>query len=95
MAKFDVAHIREQGQDMIIIPLDSSFGRKTGNQQRDTEIALQQAATSAGLAGTVVLIWLEGNRVSFIAPRPWHAFFQSPGIWNLVMNNINKTLTVN
>ncbi|MGJ8516627.1 hypothetical protein [Carnimonas bestiolae] len=95
MAHYDVAHIREQGQNMIIIPLGSSFGRKSQQQQSEFESSIQYAASNAGLAGTVVLIWREGNRVSFIAPRQWHAFFKSPGIWNLVARNINKRLTVN
>jgi len=93
MSKFKVAHIREQGVNLIIIPLDTAFGRQSHSEQQGTMAALQSAASSAGLAGTVVPVWLDGIRHSFIAPRQWHAFFQSFS-WNQIMANINKELTV-
>ena len=33
MPSFDVAHLREQGQDMIIAPLERSFGQKSNSDQ--------------------------------------------------------------
>ncbi len=33
MAQYKIAHLREQGQDMIIIPLDNSFEHKTQHDQ--------------------------------------------------------------
>ena len=94
MTTFKVAHIREQGQQMIIIPLSASFGHKTSREQSEAMDALRLAARSAGLVGTVATIWTNGNRVGFIAPKPWHPFFRSPGIYNLVMRNINRELTI-
>lgn len=93
MNKFKIAHIREQGQQMIIVPLGSDFDRQTENAQREALAALQAASTSAGLAGTVVPVWLSGNGMKFIAPRPWLAFFRSLH-WNQIMASINKELTV-
>jgi hypothetical protein len=93
MASFDIAHLREQGQDMIIVPLDSSFGHKSSGDQQQTIAALQASARGAGLAGTVVPVWNDGlGRMVFIAPRPWHPFFQSISL-NFVAGNINKRLT--
>lgn len=94
MAKYDVAHIREQGQDMVIIPVDAAFTRKSASDQDDIHNSLQYAASDAGLKGNVVLIWNTGRQVGFRAPRQWHPFFKSPGIWQLVMRNINRTLTI-
>ncbi|WP_321346442.1 hypothetical protein [Halopseudomonas oceani] len=94
MAKYKIAHIREQGQDMIIVPLDSSFNLKSQHDQNEVMDALQAAATSAGLAGHVVLIWKNSNTVRFMAPPQWHPFFKSPGIYQLVMSNLNKELTI-
>lgn len=94
MAKYKFAHIREQGQDMIIVPLDSSFGHKPQQTQQDFIDAFQAEVRRAGLAGTVVPIWRSGRQVSFIAPRPWHPFFKSPGIYDRVLASINKELTV-
>ncbi|MEF9672523.1 hypothetical protein QNM99_10265 [Pseudomonas sp. PCH446] len=94
MAKYKVAHIHEQGNDMIIIPLDSSFNSKTDGQQADAMEAFQIAASSAGLRGSVVLIWKSGSYVKFRGPQQWHPFLKSPGIYQLVMANINKELTI-
>jgi len=94
MPKYRIAHIREQGVDLIIAPLDSSFGNKSSSSQNLFISSLEMYAHRAGLAGTVVPIWLQGGKMNFIAPRPWHAFFKSIS-WNDVLRNINKELTIN
>ena len=92
MPHFNVAHLREQGQDMVIVPLDSSFGRKISQDQNAIIADLQAHARSAGLAGTVVPVWDDGGgRMAFIAPRPWHAFFQSINL-HFIAANINREL---
>ena len=92
MAAFRIVHIREQGVDLIIVPLDSAFGHKTDDEQRETIVSLQVSAKSAGLAGQVVPVWREGGGHRFIAPRNWHPFFKSFG-WSDILRNINKELT--
>lgn len=92
MARYRIAHLREQGVDMIIVPLDSSFGAKSDVDQQDTIDALQACASAAGLAGTVVPVWRSGGSHRFIAPPNWHAFFRSL-TWNMIMRSINKELT--
>lgn len=92
MEKFKIAHIRQQGVDLIIVPLESSFGHKSNQDQTAAIASLQLHARSAGLAGTVIPIWREGGGHRFIAPPNWHSFFKSFG-WNDVMANINKELT--
>lgn len=91
---YQVAHIREQGQDMIIVPMDPSINSKTLQQQNDVKSYIQASASSAGLSGTVCLIWSAGNKFSFLAPTQWHAFFRSINM-NFVSANINKRLTCN
>ena len=93
MSKYKIAHISQQGQNMIIVPLDSTFDHQSQSTQQETIAALQMASRSAGLAGTVVPVWRSGQIMKFIAPRPWLAFFQSLH-WNQVMANINKELTI-
>ena len=51
-ANFDVAHLREQGQDMIIFPMDSSIDYKSDRSKQEIMYALQLCASSARLAGT-------------------------------------------
>ena len=93
MPNFDVAHIHEQGQDMIIVPMERSFGHLTHQQQAEQAALLQEYASSAGLAGTVVPVWdAGGGRMAFIAPTPWHSFFGSISL-RFVAMNINRRLT--
>lgn len=90
---FKIAHLREQGQDIIIVPLDRSFGLKTKQEQGETVEAIQACAMSAGLRGTVVPVWDSGGgRMAFIAPTPWHPFFRSLTL-RQVASNLNRTLT--
>jgi hypothetical protein len=92
MPRFQIAHLREQGQDMIVVPLDSGFGRKVRQDQDGVISELQIHARSAGLAGTVVAVWDGGGgRMAFIAPRPWHPFFQSIDL-RFVAANLNREL---
>lgn len=92
MAQYDIAHIREQGNQMIIVPLDHSYGYKSNQEQNDICSALQVCATSAGLAGRVVTVWdAGGGRMGFLAPTPWHPFFSSISLQD-VFASINKTL---
>lgn len=92
MPHFRIAHMREQGQDMIIVPLESSFGNKSSDDQHVVMAELQAHARGAGLAGTIVPVWESGGRMFFIAPRPWHPFFQSLSML-AVLQNINKELS--
>jgi len=93
MAQFRIAHIREQGQDMIIVPLEDSFRYKSNREQNEIRAALQMCARGAGLAGTVVPVWdAGGGRMGFLAPQLWQPFFSGLDLaW--VAANINKTLT--
>lgn len=92
MPRFKVAHVREQGIDLIIIPLDDDFGRKTQADQNSAIAELQARASSAGLAGRVVPAWdAGGGRMAFIAPPNWHPFFKSINL-AFVIANINREL---
>ena len=92
MNKYKIAHIREQGVDLIIVPLDSSFNSKSTQTQSEFIDSLQGYASSAGLAGTVVPVWLVGRSMRFMAPQGFHPFFRSIN-WNWVIGNINRELT--
>lgn len=89
MPRYDLAHIREQGIDLIIIPLNSSFGHRTQAEQQEIVDELQLHANAAGLKGTVVPVWESLGRMRFLAPSRWHAFFQSINL-QFVRANLNK-----
>lgn len=93
MPSLKIAHLREQGQDMIIAPLERSFGTLTNDEQQATIAELQARANAAGLAGIVVPVWDHGGgRMSFIAPPPWHPFFRSITL-QFVFANLNRELS--
>lgn len=92
MPTFKVAHLREQGQDLVIIPLDSSFGHKSEQEQRKVIAELQRHSRGAGLRGTVAPVWESSGRTSFIAPRAWHPFFQGISLQN-IWANVNKEIS--
>lgn len=90
---FEVAHIRQQGQDIILIVVDASFARKSSSDQQSTYAALQACASNAGLAGTVALAWDGGSgRMKFYGPSAWNQFLASLDP-NTLAANINKKLT--
>ena len=91
---YEVAHLREQGQDIIIVPVNSSVGAKNQQQQNEIKRSIQIYASNAGLAGTVCLVWSSGNKFNFLAPSQWHGFFRSIDM-RFVTVNINKRLTCN
>jgi hypothetical protein len=77
MPWYKVAHIREQGVDLIIIPLESAFDNLTETQKYAQIQELQLRANAAGLAGTVVPVWEHLGQVRFIALPQWHSFLAS------------------
>jgi len=93
MPKLKVAHLKEQGQDMIIVPLDRNFGQLSEDDKNDQMNEVQGAARSAGLRGTVVPVWQDSaGRMAFLAPKPWHSLFQSLSMQS-IQRNLNKTLS--
>lgn len=92
MPKLRVAHIREQGQNMIIFPLDQSFGNRSNDDQETTLSGLEYRANSAGLAGYAVAIWQHGPHTHFRGPSKWQNFLRSISMrW--VLANVNKEIS--
>jgi len=92
MPRYNIAHIREQGQDIIIVPLESSFGHASSSRQQETIDTLQAHARSAKLAGTVVPVWDGGGGdMGFLAPRQWHPFFNGLSL-EMVSQSLNREL---
>ena len=93
MPSFKIAHIKEQGADMIIVPVNATFEDKTTNEQQAIVATLEAAARSAGLIGTVVPVWDHGlGQMAFMAPKAWAPFFQNIGL-EFVFRNINRELS--
>lgn len=80
MPCFKVAHIFEQGQDMIIFPLDSAIHNKPDSEKEDILSELQMRARAAGLAGRAVIMWQHGRHSHFMGPRAWQPFLRGLSI---------------
>jgi len=89
---FEIAHIREQGVDLIIVFLASVFGTLPAAEQQQTILQLTACARGAGLAGTVIPVWPAGSQWRFIAPQEMHPFFTTVD-FGLLAASINKKLT--
>src|SRR5438874_6748661 len=78
MPTFQVAHLRREGQDVIIVPVDRSFGKRSPAEQSRIQEAFQRSAAAAGIPGVVVPVWEDtSGRMAFRAPPPWYDFFKS------------------
>ncbi len=94
METYEVAHLREQGEDIVMVLVAPRFGHLGNRVQNAVRVRLQTASRSAGLAGTVVPVWdAGGGRMGYMAPPQWRSFFNSLSLYD-VAANVNRTLTV-
>ncbi len=91
MPRFKVAHINEQGQDMLIFPLDSNVHNKRDSDKEDILDELERRAHAAGLAGSAVIIWEHGNHTHFMGPRRWHPFLEGLSMYE-VQARLNREI---
>lgn len=93
LVKYRVAHVNRKGADLIFIPLESVIGQKPVPEQAELLRTLQHCAKSAGLKGTVVLVWDKGGTTGLLAERTVHPHIQGTTL-AFVQSNINRELTV-
>jgi hypothetical protein len=94
MPMYRIAHIREQGVDLIIVPMDGAFGNLPRSDQGPIIADLQAQCRRAGLAGTVVPVWDYGHgQMGFMAPENWHPFFQSINL-SWIFAKLNRELHI-
>jgi hypothetical protein len=93
MPKYKVAHIHEQGQDMIIFPLEQKFAQMTSSDQNQELGILGFQANKAGLKGAAVAVWDAGSgKMGFLGPQQWHPYLSSINL-RFVMANLNKEVS--
>jgi hypothetical protein len=92
MPSLKVAHIHEQGVDLVIVPLDIGFGDRPHDVQVRTIAEIQETTQRAGLKGDVIPVWDSGaGCMSFIAPQNYHPYFNSLSL-DTVYQNLNREL---
>jgi hypothetical protein len=78
MPTFQVAQLRHDGRDLIIVPVDRSFGKRSPAEQARIQEAFQKSAAAVDIPGVVVPVWEDSTgRMAFRAPPPWHEFLKS------------------
>lgn len=93
MPRLKVAHIREQGQNLIIVPLETTFSYESNVQQQRTHNEIQTRATAAGLAGSVALVWERGDgHMGFRAHKAQHSYYATIS-YQYVWANVNKEIS--
>lgn len=90
--EYDVAAYREQGVDLLVIPMQSGFGDLSQSDENLGRDALQICASKAGLSGTVVPVWESGLGFYFLAPARWKDYFSSIDM-SYVEQRVNEKLT--
>lgn len=90
MQRFKVAHIHEQGEDLVIVFVADQLEFFSADQKNQILGAVQLCSRSAGLRGTVALLWSRG----VWCEKRLHRFFSSVP-FEILYSNINKELTCN
>src|SRR5258706_16459991 len=94
MPTFQVAQLHQGGLDVIIVPVDRSFGKRSPAEQARIQEAFQRSAAAADIPGVVVPVWEDATgRMAFRAPPPWHEFLKSIDMV-YVATALNRTLSL-
>ncbi len=92
MNVYRVAHLNHQGHNVALIELTQSFHYSTAEEKQSALGYLQNAVSSAGMAGEVALTWQgPDGRLQFFAFEKWVRFCESIDL-NFVRYNVNKEL---
>ena len=94
MPTFQVAYLRHEDQDVIIVPLDRAFAKRSSGEQARIQEAFQRSAIAAKIPGVVVLVWEDpGGKMSHRAPPMWTEFLKSIDMV-YVATALNRTLSL-
>jgi hypothetical protein len=94
MPTFQVAHLRHGDQDMVIVPVDRTFGKRSATEQARIQEAFQRSATAANLPGVVVLVWEDSHgKMAHRAPPTLNDFLKSIDMV-YVATALNRTLSL-
>ena len=93
MAKYRVAQLTHEGENVILVPVDRSFGKRAQEHREQELVKLRAAAASTGLNGTVVIIWDSAGSVAAFGPDKWKNFAENLR-WTSLRTKMNSDLEV-
>jgi hypothetical protein len=77
MPRYEIAHIREQGQEILLFALNQSFGHQSEKDQLAALDEFSRRCRGANLRGSVAILWPAGAQTRFIGPQNWHHYLGS------------------
>ncbi len=93
VSQFDVSHFRARGELLAVVFVGPALQRLKPLARERALSDLRRCAQAAGLAGTVVPVWEGGaGELCFLAPQPWHAFFENTSLGELA-ESVNTRLS--
>ncbi|HSK73812.1 MAG TPA: hypothetical protein VK892_19095 [Pyrinomonadaceae bacterium] len=93
MVKIPVACFNEVGVELVLVPFDDSFGKRSYAEKRELIKNLQLDVNSSGMKGTVVPIWKSEEHKHFIAPVELHPFIRGFS-WDEIVLSVNYELNL-
>ena len=92
MPEFDIAHFKEQGQDVIAVFVSDQVEDLSEVEQNHLCRELQFRANNAGISGNVALVWQEpSGHLGYRVPSNWKPFFDDLD-YDRLADNINTRL---
>lgn len=92
--KYNVAHVKHQGSNMVIVVISPRFFRGSSADQKRWFTGIEQCVRSVNLAGQTLLVTNDNGRYFFYGPNNWHNFMRTINM-SWVNSRINKSLTCN
>jgi len=90
---YKIAHIREQGKDVILIPITNVNNELTNEKLNEIRRIFQTHAIQTKLSGDVCLVWEFNNKLCFLAPNQWKAFCTSLNM-RIIKQYLNQEMTL-
>lgn len=88
-----IAHVRESGLDLVLVPFEAGFGFLSPEDQQQAIDAIRKTTILAGLKGEVIPIWpTDDDGTSFLAPESHHSVVQNISM-DFVRANLNRQFT--
>jgi hypothetical protein len=91
---FEVAYVKEQATNLIIVLVTPFFRNLSYEQQCTLSGEVQVSARASGMRGQVAFVWMEGaGRMNYWAPKQFEEFFAKLETLALV-KSLNRKLTI-
>lgn len=74
MPSYKLAEMYAPGVNLLVVPISSDSGFETDLERREIRDEIQARAATAGLSGTVILVWKKAfGNMEFLAPPNLHS----------------------